>query len=1282
MNTKNTCAVWIFIIILLQSFPDTLKAQNSINVEGEITADTTWSADTIKVIGDLVVNDDVVLTIDPGTHVEFQGFYEMEVKGTVIAVGAPGDSIIFTCHPDSTASGWNGLYFYDFMGKMMDNDTSTFSCCVFEYGKKFRSNDRGGVFHIRFYTGLQIERSLFRYNISDRYGGSIYCGEQADIVIQNCIFIHNEAPDGSAITCHTSDPLIRNNRFISNIGETLHLIYGSRPTIVNNLFAGNDGKGIYCYISNPKISGNILINNSDAIYVDNADPDIRNNTICNNTRGLYFEKVSKSTIYNTIIWGNDEQVYLDGESTQPDFYYCDIDGGAAGFNGAGADFFIGAMDSIINSDPVFILPTPGSGVENYTPVSDWSLQINSPCINTGYPDNSENSVEMNDYIGNPRISYSRIDMGAVEFQQDFIIPGDTISVDTSYFADTLKINKDLVIDDEVTFTIPPGTIVEFQDNYKIEVKGVIRSIGSENDTITFTINDTAGFYNMELPDGGWGGIQFSGGGSMYDNDTSIFKYCKFQYGKAIGMTKGGAIRCLSFSKVQIENCSFTYNTSAEQGGAIFFNSSEILLINNYFAYNKGVRSGGAFYSNYGKITLSRNIFYKNDAGYYRGGAIGINRSDVAICSDNIFSNNYARQGGAILLDNTKEALLVNNLICNNTASWKGGGIYFYQAEDVTMINNTIVNNAGGGLFLENDDPVIYNTIIRGNQPYQVFLEFFKAQPDFYYSNIEGGKDSIQIEEYWFEGREYAGTYENNQDADPYFVNPTDSAGIANNGLEADWSLISLSPCINAGTRDIDGFDLPVHDLLGNPRLNSYSVDIGAIEDQSEDPFFTKQPVNQIKCVGDTVLLDVMASDDVFYQWQKDGEDIPDATESIYLMDSVQSLDEGNYQCLISNAYDTVSSANVFFGVRVPPAILSQPDNSWIGKDEKASLRIFATGTEPGYQWRKDGIELVDEKTDEVIIPSTGYEHEGSYDCIIRNACGADSTDAVNLFVAPEICMVTVDPATGNNLVVWEKNTIAPLAGYNIYRESNYAGIYDKIGAIPYDDLSVMLDSVADPTEQAYLYKITAVDTSGYETDPDLSKTHKTIHLLVTTNPETNATQLDWDRYVGFDYGSYEIFRSETSSNFTSLDLKSSSTSTWADPDPGETTKFYRIGAVKPVPCYPTGAGLKVDSGPYSHSMSNVDDNRLQINSVGNIEQLSTALEIYPNPFSESATIRFENPSGCDYTLRITDFSGKIYRVVNNITTSEVILENENLSAGIYFVELRGERVFRGKLVVE
>ena len=145
---------------------------------------------------------------------------------------------------------------------------------------------------------------------------------------------------------------------------------------------------------------------------------------------------------------------------------------------------------------------------------------------------------------------------------------------------------------------------------------------------------------------------------------------------------------------------------------------------------------------------------------------------------------------------------------------------------------------------------------------------------------------------------------------------------------------------------------------------------------------------------------------------------------------------------------------------------------------------------------------------------------------------------------------------------------------------------------------------------------------------------------------------------------------------------SSSTSTWTDSDPGTTTKYYRIGAVKPLPCLPSGGGIKADEYPYSHSMSNIDDNRLQTTSSENFNSLSDDLVIYPNPFNESAIVRFENFSGSVYTVAITDLSGKICRIVNDVRTTDFVLEKEDLIPGFYIIELRGEKILRGKIIIE
>jgi hypothetical protein len=209
--------------------------------------------------------------------------------------------------------------------------------------------------------------------------------------------------------------------------------------------------------------------------------------------------------------------------------------------------------------------------------------------------------------------------------------------------------------------------------------------------------------------------------------------------------------------------------------------------------------------------------------------------------------------------------------------------------------------------------------------------------------------------------------------------------------------------------------------------------------------------------------------------------------------------------------------------------------------------------------------------------------------------------------------------------------------------------------------------------------MTAIDEFGNETDVDLCKPHKTIHLLVSTNPELNTTQLEWDNYYGFAYLTYIIYRSNTGVEFTNVQEISSSFNSWTDPDPVTGDLFYRIAVEKPEACDPEGLGKKAGTGPYNHSLSNLDDNRLQTG-VGDHQVMQVSS--YPNPFSHSTTLEFPNPGQKPFALYITDLSGKVMRIERDITGSSYVLERKSLEKGYYLFELKGDRIFRGNLVIE
>ncbi len=93
-------------------------------------------------------------------------------------------------------------------------------------------------------------------------------------------------------------------------------------------------------------------------------------------------------------------------------------------------------------------------------------------------------------------------------------------------------------------------------------------------------------------------------------------------------------------------------------------------------------------------------------------------------------------------------------------------------------------------------------------------------------------------------------------------------------------------------------------------------------------------------------------------------------------------------------------------------------------------------------------------------------------------------------------------------------------------------------------------------------------------------------------------------------------------------------------------------------------------------------NIIDIDETTGLRELNTnGLNIFPNPFSHSTTIRFPNPSGESFRMVLMDLSGKTYMNEDEITTSEYVLQKGDLKKGLYFIELRGPKIYRGKIVI-
>ncbi|MFC2116603.1 T9SS type A sorting domain-containing protein [Bacteroidota bacterium] len=414
------------------------------------------------------------------------------------------------------------------------------------------------------------------------------------------------------------------------------------------------------------------------------------------------------------------------------------------------------------------------------------------------------------------------------------------------------------------------------------------------------------------------------------------------------------------------------------------------------------------------------------------------------------------------------------------------------------------------------------------------------------------------------------------------------------------------------------------------------------------------------CEGDSLTLGEDLQEMLTYNWS--------TGESNRIISVSNS---GTYSVTVTNSNNCENSDEIIISVDPKITPLDIKDDQRICLNE--SVMLDAGPGYDNYLWNTL------ETSQAITINKTGdYWVEVSEN---NNIC--QERDTMHLTVAApfsdeKICIVTIDKNTGRNMIVWEKTTGQGIQAYNIYRD---LGI-EPIGTVLFDELSVFTDSEVNPRSKPYIYQITAVDSCGNESER--SPYHSPLFLQYVSSD--GGTNLRWEKYIleegAIDFSSYTLYRSVDSTDIspyiTNIPTVASPVYTDLDRSQGY---YYWIAGVLTTPCYPTG-NTKAGTGPYYHAVSNMDDNKLR-SSTGSVEQMSLEqLTIFPNPMNSSTTILFPNPAGESHKMVLTDLSGKVYRIVEDITTSEYVLKKGDLKEGLYFIELRGPMIYRGKIVIE
>ena len=322
----------------------------------------------------------------------------------------------------------------------------------------------------------------------------------------------------------------------------------------------------------------------------------------------------------------------------------------------------------------------------------------------------------------------------------------------------------------------------------------------------------------------------------------------------------------------------------------------------------------------------------------------------------------------------------------------------------------------------------------------------------------------------------------------------------------------------------------------------------------------------------------------------------------------------------------------------------------------------ATYCAPTYSYTTDTISC----TGFYLWNGNTYYQSGTYTYQTTNVQGCDSIATLNLSVIanvpyPEqLCLVTVDSASGYTQLLWQKTNYEKTDYYIVMKENNQTSQFDSIGYVAFDSLSVFTDYNSNPNQTSDRYDLVTVDSCGnvgFGVNP-----HRTIHLSANQgiNGEVN---LNWNAYEGFSYSNFEIYRSNNAGPFNLIGTTSNSNFSYSDLTPPSGTNYYRVAVVNPNGCTPTRS--------VSRSISNV------INSSGvavgvNDELAPTNVGVYPNPSNGNFAVSVADIEGI-INLSVFDARGREVFTTAMVGNGQKTIQNIDLSNyanGVYTLSIR------------
>lgn len=410
-----------------------------------------------------------------------------------------------------------------------------------------------------------------------------------------------------------------------------------------------------------------------------------------------------------------------------------------------------------------------------------------------------------------------------------------------------------------------------------------------------------------------------------------------------------------------------------------------------------------------------------------------------------------------------------------------------------------------------------------------------------------------------------------------------------------------------------------------------------------------------------------------FQWNKNGVPIGGETYPTYKI-----ISSGNYSVTVySSSGCPVLSPNtqVSFSLAAvsPPTITENVSANYCSL---LNTNLYASGVYGTYLWNNGQMTNINSAfnvTQPGLYSVTGM---GGVGCSATSDNYNVSTSSIT---PPEICIITVDSATNNAVIVWEKDVTNAISGYGIYKETSmYSNYFQQIAVVPHDSLSLYMDVNSNAAVLTEGYRISIIDTCGGETA--YSEVARAIGLKVFPGI-ANQRQLSWNNYLGNNPNiiQYKIFSGYNSNQLTLLDSVAPNIGTYIDVAPvNGVNTVYKIAVDLNSLCVPTR--------DINLSISNIAENVTApfvqgTNEISSQENIDFNIVPNPNNGAFMLTTSFSKNSN-SYTVNIYDVFGNIVYSTNFVSGKEYELNLENLNNGVYLIKLNTlNKIINKRLVI-